>query len=81
MPNLNKFLTQTDEYQDEILPVGVRKIVIDSSSSNTWHKLIYDDKYLITIDTPTHSSTEDEVEEVYNFGIEKLEKRVEESLK
>lgn len=81
MPNLNKFLTQTDEYQDEILPVGVRKIVIDSSSSNTWHKLIYDDKYLITIDTPTHSSTEDEVEEVYNFGIEKLEKRVEELLK
>ena len=33
MPNLNRYLQQSDEYKEEILPVEIRKIVVEASSS------------------------------------------------
>ena len=50
MPNLGRFLKQDFEYRENILPVEVRKIVVEAASSLSWNQLIYNTKYLICLD-------------------------------
>ena len=51
MPSMNKFLEQNKKYQDEILPNGYKKFVIEAGSSYGWHRFVYNDNYLFTIDS------------------------------
>lgn len=81
MPNLGRFLNQTEEYIDEILPVEVRKIVVEASSSFSWNKLIYNSKYLITLDEFGSSGKKDDVYKKYGFDVDSLEEKIEELLK
>ena len=46
MPNLGRFLKQSSEYQEKILPIGPRKIVVEASPSISWNQLIFHDKYI-----------------------------------
>ena len=43
MPNLNRFLEQDSEYIDEVLPVEIRKIVVETGSHFAWNSLIFND--------------------------------------
>lgn len=81
MPNLNRFLNQDDEYIESILPVEVRKIVIEAASSFSWHSLIFNSKYLITLDEFGSSGKKQDVYKKYGFDIDSLEERVENLLK
>ena len=81
MPNLGRFLNQSEEYKEEILPVEVRKIVVEASSSLSWNKLIYNSKYLITIDTFGSSGKKEEVYTKYGFDVDSLEEKIENLLK
>ena len=81
MPNLGRFLNQDSEYIDEVLPVEVRKIVVEASSSCSWNKLIYNSKYLITLDQFGASGKKDDVYKKYGFDVDTLEKTIEELLK
>ena len=81
MPNLGRFLKQDAEYIENILPVEIRKIVVEASSSFSWNKLIYNSKYLITIDEFGASGKKEDVYKKYQFDIDSLEKRIEELLK
>lgn len=81
MPNLGRFLSQSEEYIDEILPVEVRKIVVEASSSFSWNKLIYNSKYLITLDEFGSSGKKDDVYKKYGFDVESLEEKIENLLK
>lgn len=81
MPNINRFLSQDKEYIDKILPVEVKKIVIEASSSYSWNSIVYNPKYLITIDKFGKSGSKEDVYKEFGFDIESLEERVEELLK
>ena len=81
MPNLNRFLKQDLEYIDEVLPVGIRKIVVEAASSFCWHSLIFDKKYLITLDEFGASGSKDEVYKKLGFDAESLEEKIENLLK
>ena len=81
MPNLNRFLSQTEEYIDEVLPVEVRKIVIETSPSYSWNSLIYNDKYLITQEEFGTSANKNDVFKKYGFDVDSLEEKVENLLK
>ena len=81
MPNLDRFLEQTEEYIDEVLPVEIRKIVIETSPSYSWHSLIYNDKYLITLENYGASGSKNEVFKHFGFDIDSLEEKVENLLK
>ena len=81
IPNLNRFLNQSDEYIEEILPVEVRKIVIDTSPAYSWHTLIYNEKYLITLENFGSSGPKNDVLKKYGFDPDALEQKVEELLK
>lgn len=81
MPNLERFLSQSKEYIEEILPVEIRKIVIEAGSSYSWSKLIFNDKYLITLDKFGSSGKKEDVYKKYGFDIDSLEEKIENLLK
>ena len=81
MPNLGRFLKQDEEYIEEILPVEIRKIVVEASSSFSWNQLIFNNKYLITLDEFGSSGKKDDVYKKYGFDIDSLEEKIEELLK
>lgn len=81
IPNLGRFLRQDAEYIENVLPVEVRKIAIEAVSSMSWNKLIYNSKYLITLDEFGSSGKKDDVYKKYGFDVDTLEEKIEELLK
>ena len=81
IPNLGRFMDQTDEYFEEILPVEVRKIVVEASSSFSWNRIIFNEKYLITLDKFGKSGKYKDVYQEYGFDSDSLANKIEELLK
>ena len=81
MPNLGRFLKQDEEYIQKILPVEIRKIVIEAASSFSWNTLVFNNKYLITLDEFGASAKKDDVYKKYGFDIDSLEEKIENLLK
>ena len=76
MPCMEKFLSQSKEYQEDILPTGYKKIVIESGSSFGWEKFVYNEKYLICLQNFGFSGSKDEVLKEMNFDYETIKNRV-----
>ena len=81
MPNLGRFLKQDDDYIESVIPVEVRKIVVEAASSYSWHGLIFNSKYLITLDKFGASGKKDDVHKKYGFDVESLEQKIENLLR
>lgn len=81
MPNLHRFLNQDDEYIESVIPVEIRKIVLEAASSLSWHGIIFNSKYLITLDEFGTSGKKDDVHKKYGFDVESLEEKIENLLK
>ncbi len=80
IPNLGRFLAQSEEYKEELLPVEVRKIAVEASSSFSWNKLIYNEKYLITLDSFGESGKAKDIYHKYGFDIDSLQEKIEDLL-
>ncbi|MDD3392972.1 MAG: transketolase, partial [Bacilli bacterium] len=80
MPSLSLFKKQPKEYQEEVLPMGYKKIVIEAGSSFGLEGFVYNDKYLITIDHFGMSGTKEEVLEYCDFTYEQIKIKVEKLL-
>lgn len=81
MPSIKRFLQMPSDYKEEILPIEIRKIVIEPSSSYNWNKIIFNDKYIISIDEFGSSGKKEDVYKKYGFDIESLEDKIENLLK
>lgn len=81
MPNLGRFLKQDDDYIESVIPVEVRKIVVEAASSYSWHGLIFNSKYLITLDEFGASGKKQDVHKKYGFDVDSLEEKIENLLK
>lgn len=81
MPCMEKYLAMNDEYKEEILPVGVRKIVIEAGISMPWNRIVFNDKYLITLDKFGLSGSREDVYKKFGFDVDSLEEKVENLLK
>ena len=81
VPNLGRFLNQEEEYLESVLPVEVKKIAVEASSSFSWSPLIYNHKYLITLDTFGASGKKNDVYQEYGFDTDSLEEKIESILK
>lgn len=81
MPCIKRFKEQDKEYIENVLPVEVRKIVIEKATSSSWNSLVFNDKYLITLDKYGKSGTKEEIEKEYGFDIDSLEEKIENLLK
>lgn len=81
MPCIERFRDMPKEYQEELLPIGVKVVVIEAASSYSWYDFVYNDKYLITVDTFGYSGKADDVSKKFGFDLESVEERVENLLK
>ena len=76
VPSKELFLKQPKEYQEEILPKGVRTIVIEAGSKYGWEGFVYSDKYLITLDRFGYSGTKEEVLKEMNFDYDQILQKI-----
>lgn len=81
MPCIKRFEEQDQDYIDSILPVEVRKIVIEAASSMSWNSIVFNKKYLITLDEYGTSGSKEEVYKKYGFDVDSLEEKIENLLK
>lgn len=81
MPSIEVFEKQKQEYKDELLPLGTKTIVIEPSSSYSWYKYVYNDKYLITQDEFGSSCSKNDILQKYNYDIESITNKIENLLK
>lgn len=50
MPSIERYNNLTKEEKEELLPLGVKKFVIEKGSSYSWYSFVYKDSYLFTLD-------------------------------
>ena len=81
MPNLGRFMKQDPEYIEQVLPVEIRKIVVETSNSLSWNQLIYHDKYLITKNDFGASGKYKDVYQKFGYDDKSLEEKIENLLK
>ncbi len=81
MPCIKRFENQENTYIQEVLPVEVRKIVIEAASSLSWNSIVFNKKYLITLDEFGTSAKKDDIYKKYGFDIDSLEEKIESLLK
>lgn len=81
MPCVELFKEQSQEYQKQVLPEGVRTFVIEAGSSFGWHEFVYNSDYLITIDKFGVSGTKNEVLQYCHFNYESIINRIRLKLK
>ena len=81
MPNLINFLKQDEEYIESVLPVEVRKIVFEASTSYIWSRLVFNSKYIIGLDEYGLSGSKKDLYKHFGFDTESLERKVESLLK
>lgn len=81
MPSIKRFLDNDKDYIENIIPVGVKKIIIELSSKMSWNEIVFNKKYLITLDQFGKSGKREDVLKTYGFDIDTLEEKVENLLK
>lgn len=77
MPCVEKFLEQTASFRESLIPVGYKTIVIEAAASGGWFRFVYNEKYLMTIDTFGVSGSKEEVLNYYGFTKEQLKIKIE----
>ena len=69
MPNVNEFLKQPQEYQNQVLPKGYKRMVLEFSNDPTMYKLVKSDEDIINITKFGKSGTEEELLAEYELDI------------
>ena len=81
MPSIERYNSLTKEEKEELLPLGVKKIVIEKGSSYSWYSFVYKDSYLFTLDKFGASGKTEEVNSFYGFTKEEISLKIEALLK
>ena len=58
---MENFLKQPKEYQEQILTPYIKTFVLEYSSSLSWYRFVYNDKFLFTMDNFGASGSKDDV--------------------
>ena len=61
MPNINAFFRQSKEYQNQVLPRGYKRMVLEFSNDPNMYRLVKNEDDLININKFGKSGTEDEL--------------------
>ena len=69
MPNVNEFLKQSIEYQNQVLPKGYKRMVLEFSNDPTMYKLVKSNEDIINVTKFGKSGTEEELLTEYELDI------------
>ena len=72
MPNIKNFLSQDPEYQNEVLPKGYKKIVLEFSNDPTWYQLLEKDDEFISVNKFGTSAGEEDVLKDFELDLHSL---------
>lgn len=81
VPSLLLFQNQPEEYKNEILPIGVKKIVLEASNTIGLEQFVYGEKNLINLKTFGVSGKKEDVLKYMNFDYETVKNRVRDLIK
>ncbi len=81
MPSIERYNNLTTEEKEELLPLGVKKFVVEKGSSYSWYSFVYKDSYLFTFDKFGASGKTEEVNSFYGFTKEEISLKIEALLK
>lgn len=76
MPSIEVFDKQSQEYKEELFPIGTKIIVVEPSNDNIWNKYVYNTKYLLNLNTFGMSGKGQEVLNYFKFDEESLLEKV-----
>ena len=80
MPNLNTFLKQDKDYQEQVLPTGYRRMVVELSNDANWYKLISSEEDFIGVNTFGKSGSEKDVLSYFELDMTDLVIKIKNSL-
>lgn len=69
MPNINEFFRQSKEYQNQVLPKGYKKMVLEFSNDPTLYRLVKNDEDIINVNTFGKSGTPEELLQEFELDI------------
>lgn len=72
MPNINNFLKQDPEYQNEVLPKGYKKIVLEFSNDPTWYQLLERNDEFIGVNKFGTSAGEEDILKEFELDLHSL---------
>lgn len=81
MPCMSLYEECDDDYKEELLPAGYKRVVIEFGSSYSWYKYVYSDKYLININKFGKSGFKDDILNEFNLDYESIKKHIKQILK
>ncbi len=80
IPCMERYQLLSEEEKEELFPVGIKKFVIERSSSYSFQSFVYDQKYLFTVDRFGASGSKEEIDKAYSFTKEAIEEKIEKLL-
>jgi len=72
MPNINAFFRQSKEYQNQVLPKGYKRMVIEFSNDPNMYRLVKNEEDIININRFGKSATEEELLTEFELDIPSL---------
>lgn len=69
MPNINDFFKQSKEYQNQVLPKGYKRMVIEFSNDPSLYRLVKNEEDIINVRNFGASGTEEELLEEFELDI------------
>lgn len=80
MPNIKNFLRQDSEYQNEVLPKGYKKIVLEFSNDPTWYQLLEKNDEFIGVNRFGTSASEEDILKELELDLHSLVIRIKNNL-
>lgn len=72
MPNLNLFLKQDKDYQEQVFPTGYRRMVIELSNDANWYRFISSEEDFVGINSFGMSGSEEDIMSYFELDIQDL---------
>lgn len=79
MPNLNLFLRQDKDYQEQVLPRGYRRMALELSNDPNWYRLVSQDDF-IGVNDFGKSGSEEEILSYFELNISDIIIKIKNSL-
>ncbi len=80
MPSIERFKKEDKTYQEELLPLTVKTFVIEASSSYSWYPFVYNEKYIIGVDTFGASGKKEDLALKYHLDLKSIIEKIKETL-
>ncbi len=80
MPNMNLFLKQDKDYQEQVLPTGYRRMVIELSNDANWYRFISSDEDFIGVNNFGKSGNEIDILTYFELDLSDLVIKIKNSL-